>query len=66
MNYINKAFISGLIILIIGTIVSFIVGKLNKSSLPPVCKDWNKNFIMEICLFLTGFLSYFVYHKLKL
>ena len=51
---------------IIGTIVSFIVGKLNKSSLPPVCKDWNKNFIMEICLFLTGFLSYFVYHKLKL
>ena len=66
MNYINKAFLSGLIILIIGTIVSFIVGKLNKSSLPPVCKDWNKNFIMEICLFFTGFLSYFVYHKLKL
>ena len=66
MNYINKAFISGLIILIIGTIVSFIVGKLNKSSLPPVCKDWNKNFIMEICLFFTGFLSYFVYYKLNL
>ena len=66
MNYINKAFLSGLIILVIGSLVSFIVSKLNKSTLPKVCKDWNKNYIMEICLFLTGFLSYFIYYKLKI
>ncbi len=66
MSIFYKAFLSGLVILIIGTIVGFIVAKLNKSNLPPICKDWNKNFIMEICLFFTGFLSYFVYNKLKL
>jgi len=23
-----------------------------------VCKDWNKNYAMEMCLFLTGFIAH--------
>ena len=26
--------------------------------MPPICKDWNKYHIMEICLFFTGFLGH--------
>ena len=32
-----------------------------KVDLPPVCKDWNKNYIMEISLFLTGFLTHLAF-----
>ena len=27
-----------------------------KLDLPKICKSWNKNHVMEICLFFTGFL----------
>tara|TARA_Y100000590_G_scaffold452872_1_gene596837 strand:- start:712 stop:957 length:246 start_codon:yes stop_codon:yes gene_type:complete len=48
----------GILVVIIGTIISFIISKFIVSDLPPVCKNWNKNFIMEICLFLTGFITH--------
>lgn len=50
----------GLLTLVIGTIVSFIVSSLFKTDLPSVCKDWNKNFTMEITLFTIGFIVHLV------
>ena len=44
----------GLGIVVVGTLVSWVVGRMMGTDLPPVCKDWNKNYIMEICLFLSG------------
>ena len=49
-----EAVILGLLLIVAGTIVSWIVSKFSGTDLPPVCKDWNKNYIMEISLFLTG------------
>ena len=54
MNVFVEALMVGVIVVVVGTIVGFVVGKSMAVDLPPVCKAWNKNFIMEICLFLTG------------
>ena len=56
LNLFVEGFFVGLSIVIIGTLVSGIFALTMKSDLPPVCKDWNKNYIMELSLFLTGFL----------
>ena len=56
-----EAFIVGLLVVIVGTIISFFISKLVKSTMPPMCKDWNKNFVMEICLFITGFLTHILF-----
>tara|TARA_B100001123_G_C14733933_1_gene798029 strand:+ start:246 stop:494 length:249 start_codon:yes stop_codon:yes gene_type:complete len=45
---------AGILIVVIGTVVSFIVGKVSAVDLPPTCKEWNKNYVMEISLFFTG------------
>ena len=57
----KEAIIVGFVLIIIGTIVSFIVGKVFSTDLPPVCKDWNKNYVMEICLFFTGFTAHLAF-----
>ena len=44
------------ITVVVCTIAGLVVGKLFSSNLPKVCKKWNKNHVMEISLFLTGFL----------
>ena len=49
-----EAVFVGLLLVVVGTVVSWVVSKTMGTDLPPVCKDWNKNYIMEICLFLTG------------
>lgn len=58
MILIIESSIVGIIVLVIGTIVSFFIAKFTVTDLPPVCKDWNKNHIMEICLFITGFVTH--------
>jgi hypothetical protein len=50
-----EAIFVGLGTVILGVIMKYIVSKYSKSSLPIVCKKWNKNYIMEITLFLIGF-----------
>lgn len=61
LYYMYKLFIEALVVgimtVVVGTIVSLIVKKMNIFSvkLPDVCKDWNNFYIMEICLFFTGF-----------
>ena len=49
-----EALVVGIIVVVAGSLVSFLVGLMFKTDLPPVCKDWNKNYVMEISLFFTG------------
>ena len=56
-----EAAVVGIILVIVGTLVSFVIGKLFATDLPPVCKDWNKNYIMEICLFISGVLTHILF-----
>ena len=51
-----EAIVVGISTVIIGSIVGLILSKVVKTNLPKICKEWNKNHIMEISLFLTGFL----------
>ena len=53
-----EAIAVGIIVLIVGSIVSAIFRLFTSKSLPSVCKDWNKYYVMEICLFITGFLTH--------
>lgn len=61
MRLLKEAIIVGILIVFFGTIISFIISKFYVTDLPPACKDWNKNFVMEICLFLTGFIAHVVF-----
>ena len=57
-NYFLKILVEcicvGLLVVIFGILVSFLISPLLKVDLPPKCKEWNKNHVMEITLFLTG------------
>ena len=61
MKLLIEALVVGISTIIMGTIISYLLGNTFKVDLPPVCKDWNKNYIMEISLFLTGFLSHILF-----
>ena len=56
MQLLIEAFVVGVMTVCIGSLVGFVIGKAFSNNLPKICKEWNKNHIMEICLFLTGFL----------
>lgn len=60
MKLLKEAAIVGITTVVIGTIVGFVMGKLFSMNLPAICKKWNKNHIMEITLFLTGFLLHII------
>lgn len=56
------AFIVGIMTVVVGKMVSYFI-KENTNlgiNLPPICNSWNKNYVMEWTLFLTGFLFEFV------
>ena len=61
MNIIVEAIVVGVVIVIVGTVVSALVGMVLGTDLPPVCRDWNKNYAMEMSLFLTGALSHLLF-----
>ena len=60
MNLFIEAFVVGIATLVVGTFVGFILGKYFSTNLPVICKNWNKNHIMEISLFFTGFLLHII------
>ena len=60
MRLIVEALLVGVIIVIVGTLISYCVGKTFSVKLPPVCKNWNKNYVMEISLFFTGFFAHLI------
>ena len=57
----KEAVFVGICLVIIGSIVAFAVAKFNTNKMPLICKNWNKNYIMEICLFLTGFIAHLLF-----
>ena len=61
-----EALVVGIVILGIGSLVSFIAGLMFKSNLPKICKDWNKNHVMEFALFLTGFFAHLLFEAVGL
>ena len=63
LNLLKEAAIVGVLIVAIGTVTSFVVGKFYESDLPPACSEWNKNLVMEACLFFTGFVAHIVFEK---
>lgn len=60
MKLLVEAIVVGLAVLVCGSIVGYVVGKCFSIDLPTVCKKWNKNHIMEISLFLTGFILHLI------
>ena len=57
----SEAIFVGIVLVIIGNMVGFFVGKSLSVPLPKVCKSWNKNDVMEISLFLTGFTAHYFF-----
>jgi hypothetical protein len=58
---ITETIIVGISIAVVGTIVSYLIGGYFKVSLPPVCDNWNENYVMEISLFLTGVVAHLLF-----
>ena len=59
INVISEACFVGILLIIIGSIVAFLIRKTNYSpELPETCRRWNQYHVMEICLFITGFLTH--------
>lgn len=48
----------GILSVIIGNVIGFLVSLLLAADLPEVCKDWNKYYAMEVSLFMTGVILY--------
>lgn len=44
----------GLLTIVVGYLSVHIVKRFSKTSVPIECKNWNKNHVMEISLFITG------------
>ena len=54
----------GIVLVIIGIIVTNLFKFINNNNLPDVCKNWNKNYIMEINLFLIGFSAHMLFEMI--
>lgn len=58
----TEATIVGIALIIIGNIVGYLLtGSSLSVKLPKKCATWNKFYVMEVSLFLTGFITYFVF-----
>ena len=66
MRLLIEAVIVGIVVMLVGTLSGYIVGKFNNIDLPSVCKKWNKNHVMEISLFITGFFTHLLFELLGL
>lgn len=53
-----EAIIVGIITVVLGYIVGFVTKPFLEVSLPEACGEWNKNYVMEVNLFLIGFLAH--------
>mgnify|MGYP006094713875 FL=1 len=58
----KQSIIFALLYVLIGSVVGGVIGKLFSSSLPSVCKEWNKHHVMEISLFFSGLIMYYVWY----
>ena len=46
MKLLVEAFVVGIIVVLVGTAVTFVVSKVTAVDLPPTCKVWKKNYII--------------------
>ena len=61
LGTIIEAIFVGIITIIIGHISRFVLNKFyNVEDIVNIYKDWNKDYIMEKKLFLTGFLTHII------
>lgn len=62
MKSLLEAAVFGLITVVVGYAISFLLSgvKLIPEDLPEDCEEWNKNYAMEISLFLTGVGVYYL------
>lgn len=60
----KQAIAFALLYVLIGSIVGGVIGRYFSSSLPSVCKEWNKNHVMELSLFFSGLIMYYVWNKI--
>ena len=60
MNIVLQAVVVGLLAILFGWIASFLVRPYFEVSLPEICKRWNKNRVMEVTLFVAGFLGWLI------
>ena len=68
MNYLSllkNASIFGLMSLIVGVVVMYTLIQTPLTQDCPNKCNWNKYFIREISVFLTGFLSYIIFEVLR-
>ena len=56
MRLLLEAGFVGILNVLVGALVGYILGRTMGVDLPSICKEWNKNHIMEISLFITGFM----------
>ena len=58
----TEAVVVGVALVVLGNVIGFAISKTRLSvNLPKNCKSWNKNYVMEITLFLTGFLGHILF-----
>ena len=60
MQIIAESAIVGVMTVIVGSLVGYILSKIVRNDLPKVCKKWNNFYIMEISLFFTGVIIHLV------
>jgi|TARA_B110000908_G_C10257391_1_gene456544 hypothetical protein len=66
MRLLLEAVCVGMITLVVGLLIGKILVSFLSVKLPDACKNWNKYHIMEINLFLTGFLIHILFEILGL
>lgn len=66
MKLLVEAVIVGIVLIIVGNLVSILLrkAKIGHVELPSECKKWNEKYIMEISLFLTGVLTHLFFEMI--
>lgn len=66
MKLVKQSALFGVFLILVGSVVGGILSMFFKVSLPEICKSWNKNHIMELSLFFSGFIAYYTFSTFKL
>jgi len=61
MHFLTEAVIMGIMVAIIGNLTPIFIGKRFSVDLPDICNTWNKYYVMEISLFMTGFIAHVLF-----
>jgi hypothetical protein len=53
-----EAVIMGIIVVVLGYVVGYFTKPFFSVDLPDVCKSWNDKYMLEVNLFLIGFIAH--------